>query len=146
MFLHIIKQKHNYNEIYNNNLTIFKECDYQFIRYNVEFCLCLIKLEKEISEKNIDLLNMIRLTDKYIKIDEIYHLIIFTHSNHEQSTKAILKIEKFIINQYNLYQDKLFNCCIFEKNENINVKEMLLKIGIEIETKNYDYINIITID
>lgn len=146
MFFHITETKHNYNEIYNNNIEIFKECDYQFERYTVFYSLCLIKLDNEVSEINIDFLSLIRLTDRYIKIDDVYHLFLFTHSNYEQVTQTILKIEKIILNQMNTYKNNLLNCCIIEKKQNISSKEMLLKSGIEIEEKHSDYINVININ
>lgn len=120
-----------YLKIYKDNKNIFDECEYNFARYNIGYSLAIIKLNKHIIHKKIHLKQFIRLTDKCIKIDEKYSILILIKTNLNTGFDILYNIEKNLIRKYQLYDyssEKVFKSAIITKNHTFEIKEMLQKI------------------
>ncbi|MFK5881422.1 MAG: hypothetical protein QM482_04325 [Sulfurospirillum sp.] len=99
-----------------------------FKRYGVNYSVVLIKMDDRIKNCTYDYRGIIRLTDKYIKIDNQFHLLIFTFSNPKEVCGAIFAIEKKILLYCNLYIDTVFKAIIVHKNNSISSLDILMNI------------------
>jgi len=120
----------DFEKIYQENLTLFKEIDYLYNRYEIDYTIVLFEFMDCLIDKDIDLEEFLRISDKYIRIDKKYHLVIFSFSSFKQSFQTILSIEKKIIRAYSLfYKDVLFNSYSQSMTKDLTTLSLLKKIN-----------------
>jgi len=112
-------------QIYKKYSELFKYYDYNYERYNVGFSIALLKLNEKLLGLDIDFNSAVRQSDKYLKIDEMYHFFLILGTDINTAFQAILNLEKNILAKYNLYHmSNIFHCAIVSKEKDRNIKEM----------------------
>ena len=120
----------DYEKIYSDNKNTFDEVDYLYDRYSIEYTIVLIEFKDDLLHLDLHLKELLRLSDKYIKLNEKYHLILFTYTSFKQACQAILSLERKITKKYSLYyKNVLFNSYSQEKTREFSSLELLKKIN-----------------
>lgn len=105
---------------------IVTRLDYQYTRYRIKYTMCLIELTDALLEKDVNLKSHLRYTDEIANINDKYKFIFFTHTNINNTYKALLALEKtFIKNYFRSTQKLLFRAAIIERKKNNTPSEMI---------------------
>ena len=128
----------NGESLYDNNIELFNELDYQLQRYKVKYCVAIIKLNIAIKASDIDFKSMIRLTDKHLTICDCYTCIIFTHVGENKAYLTAMALERKLA--YMTSVDIPFKCALVEKCTLSPTKSCVLKVCKMIELKTDEYI------
>jgi len=105
--------------------------DYQYNRYGIKYTMCLIELSDILIEKNFNLKHYLRYTDEIVNVNEKYKFIFFTHTSIDNAYKALLALEKNLINnffQFKPYDGFLFKTSAVEKTKFTTSSEMIKKL------------------
>jgi len=106
---------HNYEKIYQQNKRLFDEYDSLIFRQKGVYCISVFKMKDALACKNILMEEYLRISDKYIKVDERYHIVIFTFSTIDESYQAILRLERTFSKIFHLDISNLFTCSIVRR-------------------------------
>lgn len=116
----------NFLELCEKSQKIATRLDYQYVRYNINYTMCLIELSNELLEKDVSLKSCLRHTDEIANINDKYKFIFFGHTNIDNAYKALLSLEKTFIKKYSpSYQGVLFRASIVERNKNNTSSEII---------------------
>ena len=107
---------------YSDELELY---DYIYERYHVDFSVCLILINSNI-EYDINFPILLRKTDKYIKINDKYHFVLFFGLSEKEAYNAIMSLEKKLLRKYNLFDiPQIFKAYLAGKNENRSIQDLI---------------------
>ncbi len=136
-----MQSKLDYIKVYEDHKDIFDEYEYNYERYKMYYSLVMVKLNKNILHKKICLDTLIRLTDRCIRINKEYSLLILLKTNLKAGFNILYNLEKKLLETYHLYDfdiDKIFEASIIEKKDTNNTIDMLKKLFYIVENISQD--------
>ena len=127
---------------YENEFLLY---DYLHKRYNIDYTACILIVNKAIYQ-NIDISKLIRRTDKYIKIDNSRHFILFFATDKSATFKALYSLERKLLTIYNLFDiDDIFSAFVAGKKKDRTTKDMI-DLCFKMSQNNKKTGDIVTID
>lgn len=135
---------HKQNQLFDVNTfseiheDILKEFEYKWHRYNVNYCMVILKLEENVINQKEMLKKNIRATDKYIELDNGYHILMLGHTKLQEASRALLKIQRLIMIEQNLmHLHTIVFAKAIEVNYQFNLQDALHSLALfSIDKKN----------